>query len=511
MAENKRRVAFTPNKGGSFRGSGKIANAAVKVVSYDVSSKNVDEHFIVVSPLSNIYDNDGKLVAEKGKDIQVFTPPEMEVVDGKKRPKTVRTRRNVMGLKGKTSMAYSTGDAMPPGSIVGLSKLWVAEAGPDGDKKPAIFANYTEGLLHPDAQIMETKNPPAEDGHEQQEDGKILTGFVLGTNCAISVRPATTKKNEDGSSRQVQLASVIVKDEAEAIESTPEAIAEKIDAELAKADGDMGTRGVLLMGYKRMPEGLSEEEQKEFASNYDNRVAVPVIAYSIPVEGTDEWVQDGKSAVESKLLSSENPYYKEVVNALNSGEWDFSTVPLYDLPLAPSLIPGNENNKTGFDLSRNSAVIDADPLTDEDGKVVRNEKGYVVYGEASVAEYGYADLDYAVINRATDYFHENGVKLSSAEKKISWADRKALVAEGGYCSATVYSSLTKVAIAGGFSPKPAFFMADVITNQTPEAYVDAINEDRKNGDLLGKTIAYNTQNKKAPAEQEAKKESTPTP
>lgn len=510
MAENRRKVAFTPNKGGSFRGSGKIANAAVKIVSYDVTSKNADEHFIVVTPVSNIYDNDGKLVAEKDKEIKVFTPPEMEVVDGVKRPKQVRTRRNVMGLKGKTSMAYSTGDAMPPGSIVGLSKLWVAEAGPDGDKKPAIFANYTEGLLHPDAQIMETKNPPAEEGQEEEPDGKILTGFVLGTNCAISVRPASTKKNEDGSTRQVQLASIIVKDEAESIESTPEAIAEKIDAELAKADGDMGTRGVLLMGYKRMPEGLSEEEQKEFASNYDNRVAVPILAYSLHNEETDEWVQDGKSAVESRLLSSENPYYKEVVSHLNSGEWDFSTVPLYDLSLAPSLIPGNENNKTGFDFSRNSAVIDADPVTDDDGKIVRSEKGHIVYGEASVAEYGYADLDYAVINRATDYFHPNGIKLTSAEKKISWSDRKALIEEGGYCSATVYSSLTKITIAGGFNPKPAFFMADVITNKTPEAYVDAITEDRKNGDLLGKIIAYNVQNKKAP-EQEAKKESTPTP
>ena len=54
-------------------------------------------------------------------------------------------------------------------------------------------------------------------------------------------------------------------------------------------------------------------------------------------------------------------------------------------------------------------------------------------------------------------------------------------------------------------------MADVITNQTPGAYVDAINEDRKNGDLLGKASAYDTQDEKAPAEQEAKKESTPTP
>lgn len=498
MAQQRRKSAYSRSSGGNkSKGNGKIPNAAVKVVEYNTDSANPLEHYFIAEPISDIYDNSGKIVAEKGKQIPVFMPPEMTYVDGKKVVKQVRSRRDVLGLQEETNMAYGTGDQMPEGSIIGLSKLWVEESEFNGETVPVIKANYGAGLLHPDAQFMDTKYRPPAEGEEAMDDGRVLVGQVYGTDWAANFLPVKTV--EKGADKfQTQRVNFIQKSApsyVEGVEGVVEAINNVLDAD----DGDFGARGVLLIGYKKPEEGMSEEQLAEFGKNPDNRVAVSLLAFPTLDKEENSWIEpNGEDAVRRGLLENEGEYHQGVVEALKSGEWTFVALPQVHHQMMPSLIPGHDNNKMNIDFAAMSQVIEADLQVDNSGAPILNEKGYPEFSNPEIVELGLVDLEYAVANRNLEYFRKNGAPLDS---KTSWIKRKETVVNGGFCSPGNYTGVSAVNVDGGnFYPKPAYYLTDVKHALVPEYVMPALEEERKLA--VGKVVAFKKQVRDNKQEQE---------
>lgn len=486
MVENKRRVAFglSGNKKKNF-GPGKLKDLAVEVVSYDVSSKDSSEHSMIVKTIADVIDNDGKVVIEKGVEIQTFMPPEKVNVDGKLVVREVKSRRDVQGLKGKTSMAYGTGDAMAVGSIINLSKAWVSNV----DGKPVLNANYGAGLFHKDALKMNYKT---EDG-----EFEVQTGVAFGSDAIVSVKGPKVKENSNGEKYTTQNAQIVLNKEAVTVDGL-DGIAKVIDKALVD-ERAMGSAGAMILLYKKPKEG---ENPEEVAANFENRMSYPIFAYAQKpeVEGGEYGEPSGEYAVKSGLVDSTIQYAQDVLKNIESGEWDIVVAPAFNVALAPSLVAGNKKmnekdaGKVNPNLQEQYIVLIADEKLDKDGNQVMNKNGFPVYENAAQLETGFRDINVLTMQRNVEYFHENGNKLSPQELKISWKDKAELIAEGGKVVPTNSTMITKISLLGdNYHPHRAYPVSDILTNETPEYMAQAIEVER--GKLNGMAIAYYSERK----------------
>lgn len=219
-------------------------------------------------------------------------------------------RRDILGL----SKTKGNGPAMDPGSIVVMERAYHAKAdAPNVIKAPyahgcAASSLLNEGLAH-----------------------------VL-PNMLVSVRPEGDYLDRDTNQRKpTGRVDVLVADQELAAVVADEADLRSKVEELTKNSG-IGNPGFMLLARELAPEGLSEAEKAQFASDPNTRIGGYTVSRrkNVSAEGQEPVYQGDKADELFARFFKDNPDLQQLIGAPN---FQVEFVPLMALNQAPSLVP----------------------------------------------------------------------------------------------------------------------------------------------------------------------------